>query len=442
MLSEIKQNASWNGFFAFAVVALVGYVTGIIGAVTVVIALSFILIKKEQYNSIVILFFLTFFFADLVSLSSSFFDPLRFVFLGICLLLTIQKTSLKENNGLSILPFVIIAFYFSLFYSPIPFDASIRAVAYFLLALVIFGFIRHLFKEYPLQFSANIFLLIGLFFIIPLLLSFSPFRENFFLSGRYTGFMGNPNGLGLVAILSIPILDYLYIAFLNAGGSLKKQLLYFLKWSIIISVVLTGSRNAIFSILIYEFLKFGFKSVTSSVITLFLLSISYFFIFHIDWIGLVNSLGLEEYLRLDSLESASGRTEVWEVVWDEIKKSPLTGKGILYDIYFVKEYRSHLIGVIPRAWSGVWNSYLSLWMSVGLIGLIAYFYFIFRLFLQSNIKRLMVPFLVAALFSGIAESWMAASLNAFTPLFFLYFALQSVPIEDIKQKAFEGTSTI
>ena len=46
---------------------------------------------------------------------------------------------------------------------------------------------------------------------------------------------------------------------------------------------------------------------------------------------------------------------------------------MLYDDYFIKDFVSNNIGEnAPRHWGGVWNSYLSLLLDVGIIGFIAY----------------------------------------------------------------------
>jgi hypothetical protein len=64
-------------------------------------------------------------------------------------------------------------------------------------------------------------------------------------------------------------------------------------------------------------------------------------------------------------------------------------------------------------------------LDVGVVGLIFYFLFLFKCFQMANNKKLAFAFLMLVLASGVTESWMAASMNAFTPLLLLYFALQA-----------------
>lgn len=436
MLSGIKNYIDWNSFLLYGIVSLVGLYSGLMGALFLCVLFLVFFINKAYYLHFLVFFLLSFFFSDLVSFRSDFFDQLRYVVLGVGFFLTLQHTNIFENKGWSIAPFSLLALFFSLAFSPVTFDASIRAIAYLLIALVVFGFLKKLFAQYPLKFSVTCLVLIGLYYFIPLILDFLPFSGSVRMGSRYTGFMGNPNGIGLLSIMCIPLVDYLYLVVRRTGGSfvIKPKLFIGIKFVIILSVVLASSRNALFSILIYEVLKLSFRSFTISVVMMFFLLFGYTLSYSVDWVSIIYNLGLESYLRVETLEDASGRTDVWQVVWEEIKRSPFIGKGILYDNYFMEQYRSQMLGVIPRAFYGVWNSYLSLWMNVGFFGLITYLYFIIRIYIESDVKRLATPFLIAALFSGIAESWMASSLNAFTPLFFLYFALQSVPLKELENK--------
>jgi len=116
------------------------------------------------------------------------------------------------------------------------------------------------------------------------------------------------------------------------------------------------------------------------------------------------------------------------VVWEEIKNSPWFGRGILYDDYFMDDYVARYLGEnAARQWGGVWSSYLSLLLDVGVIGCLAYAYFWVKIFRKAQYKNTAIAFIIMCLLSGITESWMAASMNAFTPLMFLFWAIQSQP---------------
>ena len=131
---------------------------------------------------------------------------------------------------------------------------------------------------------------------------------------------------------------------------------------------------------------------------------------------------------IETLADGSGRTEVWPVVWEEISNAPFFGNGILYDDYFMKDYVTTNIGeYASRHWGGVWNSYLSLLLDVGVIGCIAYVYFWIIVFKKSHYKNMAIAFIAMCLLSGFTESWMAASMNAFTPMMFLFWAIQLQP---------------
>ena len=87
-----------------------------------------------------------------------------------------------------------------------------------------------------------------------------------------------------------------------------------------------------------------------------------------------------------------------------------------YDGLFIKDYAQYYVDQKARHWSGIWNSYLSLLLNVGVVGLVAYFYFGLRYI--TNQAFLIYPshLYLVVYWIGITESWMNASMNAMTPL--------------------------
>ncbi|WP_198514251.1 O-antigen ligase family protein [Algoriphagus formosus] len=251
-----------------------------------------------------------------------------------------------------------------------------------------------------------------------------PFRVEgvFYLVGRFKGLMNNPNGLGLLLMFFYPILDLLQkrnkFFKTNKGFLIVKVLIFGM-------LFLSGSRTGMLAILIYQVSVWLFDSKRLLIPFLLVLPPLLYVVSTVDLIEIFTSLGFEQELRLDTLSTASGRTEVWEVAWEEVLRHPVFGQGMMYDNYYVREYRSMFIGEnAARHWYGVWNSYLSLLLNVGFIGIALYLLFLFRCFQRSTDKKLAFGFLLLILSSAVTESWMAASMNAFTPLLFLYFAMQ------------------
>jgi hypothetical protein len=190
-------------------------------------------------------------------------------------------------------------------------------------------------------------------------------------------------------------------------------------------VVLTGSRTALFGVLIYEVILRLLKFKVLLAIALIGIGFIYSISATLSIEAIVASLGLSEYLRIESLVDASGRTEVWAVAVEEINKQPWLGKGMLYDNYFINNFGERFMGENrARAWYGIWNSYLSLLLNVGILGIAAYSFFWYKMYALSQMKIIRFAFLMMCLFSAITESWMAASMNGFTPLVFLCWAIQ------------------
>lgn len=194
---------------------------------------------------------------------------------------------------------------------------------------------------------------------------------------------------------------------------------------LIVLIILSGSRTALFGIVIYELTirllkhKFLLAIVLLGMVYIYGISAT------LSTEAIVESMGLSDYLRIDTLEDASGRTEVWLVAIEEIKEQPWFGKGMLYDSYFINDFADRYIGDNrARHWYGIWNSYLSLLLNVGIIGLLAFAFFWYKMYSLSKMKIIRVGFLLMCLFSAVSESWMAASMNAYMPVVFLGWALQ------------------
>ena len=100
-----------------------------------------------------------------------------------------------------------------------------------------------------------------------------------------------------------------------------------------------------------------------------------------------------------------------------------------YDGLFIKDYAQYYVDQKARHWSGIWNSYLSLLLNVGVVGLVAYFYFWIKVYNKPSFSNLSFPFVFGCLLIGITESWMNASMNAMTPLMLLFWAIQTCHIK-------------
>jgi O-antigen ligase len=205
----------------------------------------------------------------------------------------------------------------------------------------------------------------------------------------------------------------------------KRSLLIF-KVLLFLIIILTGSRTALLAVFAFELILRVYKNKILLIASLLSLTFIGIILNSVVFEELIMSLGLIDYLRLDTLETASGRTEVWEVAYDEFLRQPWLGKGMLYDDYFIQDYSLKRFGENnARNWNKVWNSYLSLALDVGIIGILLFGHFWYRLFKASTDKIFGLAFIVMILITAVTESWMAASMNTYMPVVFLIWALQT-----------------
>ncbi|MAX70019.1 MAG: hypothetical protein CMC76_02815 [Flavobacteriaceae bacterium] len=404
---------------------LVMVVGGVFGgwmtATALCIPLLFIKNKLLKVETLFMILIITFCLGDNFSGPLSFAQNLRFVVLGISLLMLYNFDIYKYNIARYILPFALVATGITLFLSPFGLMATIRGLSYFIVALVVFKFVQILVDYNQQRFYNLIVTVLTLYFTLNLLVFFLPFLGEADMKGRFMGLMANPNGLAMVSLFSYVIIDVIK----KTAQPSASNIFLLLKALLVVLIILSGSRSAIFSVFIYEvslrLLKYKFLLGLTLVCLVYIYGISA----TLDLNAIVKSLGLSSFLRVDSLEDASGRTEVWAVAIEEIKRQPWLGKGMLYDTSYIKYYADRYIGdVRERHWGGIWNSYLSLLLNVGIVGLVAFSFFWYKMFALSKMKIVRFAFLMLCLFSAISESWMAASMNAFMPLVFICWGLQ------------------
>ncbi|MBK9512810.1 MAG: O-antigen ligase family protein [Flavobacteriales bacterium] len=238
------------------------------------------------------------------------------------------------------------------------------------------------------------------------------FMGDFFayVGGRFRGLFGNPNGMAIYC--------YLVIVLATVVMSLKKDLF---KWK---------EKLVVFGILTYFLLASGSRaSLVSSLI---------FLIFHrffsaspfIGFIGLIAlfgvsevvsnnmesiviALGMEKYFRLETLRDGSGRYFAWEFTWGHIQDYFVFGGGFANDERIMRKWRIFLERMGHQG--GVHNSYLSMWLNVGIVGLVIYLRsFLLLFFKSSKLAPISLAMMFSVLFSIMYESWLVGSLNPYT----------------------------
>lgn len=232
--------------------------------------------------------------------------------------------------------------------------------------------------------------------------------------GRFKGILGNPNGLGvflnLVFMLWIIIKEYKLAEF-----SVRANRLIFIV--IIISLLWCESRNGMMSILLFYLVHRIVK------VNWFLaVVVIAFFIGFNDQIfeviiAIVEFFGFEDYFRVETIEEGSGRKIAWIFAWSQIQDYFFIGGGFGHDEHIMRANYYWLSRAGHQG--GVHNSYLSMWFDAGIIGLVAYFGGLVTLVIKvMKHNYIAIAFLTSLLFNITYESWLVASLNPFTIIYF------------------------
>lgn len=397
----------------------------------VLLPLSMIIfIKQDMYLEMLLGFWF------MLILSDSFLPQLKFAkdfkIIHILLMLLVmfvkrKKLFVSQNQViLFFMPYFMIAFLVVL-KAPIVAVSFQKTLSYLLLFLVIPTCVNYLIYTDSRKFYresvyfATFLLMLGLiFYLIG--------AEWIYLAGRFRGLLGNPNGLGLFSAL---VFIFFQVAMHQDKDMFTKRERNFIYLIIVGNILFCQSRTALFTILL--FLLFTRLYKTSPLIGFAAMLI---FVFGYQPLfealpGIITSLGLEEFMRLETLESGSGRYIAWNFAWDEIQKNMFFGNGFNYTEYIFKEnyHRLSRLGHEGNAH----NSYLTMWLDTGLVGLISFVIPMVLLVMRAS-KRYPVamPFFYAIIFSTYFESWLTASLNPFTIVFLLLLSALTTNVEVAK----------
>lgn len=399
-----------------------GILGGYIGA-SFFLLLTVMFTKNHILEILLVLLLFTFFLADSYNGFFAFAQNFRYVMLGVSLFFLARYKLIEKSDANFMLPFTITALIITVLFSPLGILAVLRAVAFWLVCLVIFKFIKILSQRNRKQITELLLLTITLYVFVNIFFLIFPVISVFQL-GRFKGLAGNPNGLALLSIFLFALVEYISETNITV---FKKQFFLFLKIILVVIVLLTGSRTSLFSLLIFIALINFYDKTLLLIIALTGILLSYLLVTVDNIQSFLNYFGLSDFLRVNSLSDASGRTDVWPVVWNEVKKNIWFGNGIMYDNFFLADYVKKYIGQVgaARQWGGVWSSYLSLLLNVGVIGFVMYLFFWIRIYFKSHHKKIALPFIVMCFLCGVTESWMAASMNPFTPVMFVFWAMQT-----------------
>lgn len=424
--NQIKSN-----YFLLSLLFLliaIWYIGGFIVSAALFSLIALFLKEEKQLIYLLGAFILIFIFADNNKGALVFTQNLRFIVLGLSIILLLRYHLLSSNPGNIFIPFSLYALIIAMVYSPVGSPSVLRSMGFWLVAMVIFK-IMQLLLDFERRYTVNFILtVLSTFIFINTLLYFVPLYADLYSAGRYSGLMANPNGLGLLCMFIYALLIFMKN---YEQHSYSKNFFLLLFFMILFLIIVTGSRTALVGVLAFEFFIRIRKSPVFLVFSFLVFAAGNIVINHTNVAQFSSQTEVSSRLRVESLETASGRTVVWKVAFEEFKQNPWLGKGMMYDDYFIKEYSDRYIGENKaRHWNGVWNSYLSMGLNVGIIGLLLFGYAWYCLYKMSTFPIFRFAFMVMILLSAVTESWMAASMNAFMPLVFIIWALQIYPPEE------------
>ncbi len=399
-------------------------------AVAVVTVSILLLKRRNMYAELIIGFIFILILSDSRQYQLEFAKSVKNIYLVLLTLFMFfdkKQFTYKNTFFLPFVPFMLWSV-ITLFKAPEFFLSAQKTLSYGLLFLVSPVYFIKAFHDYGKSFLRDftwlitILLLIGLSLII--------LKPDFvFLAGRYSGILGNPNGLGIFCTLFFILFSCIQIKFREL---FSRNELIFIYAVLLLSVILTGSRNTLTSIIIFlVFTKFYKISYWYGFIAVIGLAFLYQTVIS-NLPDILDALGLAKALRADTLESGSGRLVAWRFAWEILNSSPsqfFLGGGFSFDefIFFINRNWLSVLG----HQGGVHNTYLALWLNTGIIGLILWMVGFFRtVFKAVPITYTALPMMYAVLFSATFEAWLMGSLNPYTINFLFILALVTTAKSD------------
>ena len=237
--------------------------------------------------------------------------------------------------------------------------------------------------------------------------------------GRFKGVLGNPNGLGV--FLNLTFILWVLIRRFNLATFTKKENIYIL-FVILLSLIWTGSRNGMMSMFLfyvmYKMIQVNWFFALVLLAAILTFNDQLFIVF----VGVVEFFGLQGFFRIDSIEEGSGRAIAWVFAWQEIQDYFFIGGGFGHDEHIMRPNYKWLS--MQGHSGGVHNSYLSMWMDAGILGVTAYFGGIIAI-IGKTMKNnyIIIAFVTSIAFNIYFESWLVASLNPFTIIYLMILTI-------------------
>jgi len=326
----------------------------------------------------------------------------------------IRKRLPRKVEGFDIFLFIIIIIMFlSAFYSIDPSLTVKRAGTFLLLYISVFWVIYpEIHSREDIEEVIDLILYASIIpYTISVVLLFFP--DIAFLGNRFTGYFLNPNTIGILTTVLLPLILWKAIERKNRWA---RTFLFF----VLLSLVLSGSRSGLLGSFVggnfYIFMTRKKYRVPAAFLGLI-------FIILMFAVGEKMIDRMSSYLRTEAVveiterkdldEVTAGRFEKWAAMISLIKKRPLLGYGFgTEDILF------HHFGITVSRGSYAYNIFLGLTVQLGILGFILFFSPIFYLLfkpinIQDSLIYALKGMLLGGLVVGFFETWIYSVGSAF-----------------------------
>ncbi len=413
----------------FILILAIMYVLGVWGGpliYPVFLLFMFLFGLRGRYFEMFIVTIWTLMLADYVPVENATIDDLKFakvlkptIPLFLFLFFLRDRDNFKPYPKLFVffVPFILVVS-FGLIDS-VNFQIGIqKTISFVLIYFTVPVFVYYLHRHYQERFWKALFAFTIGMLTIGIVLRFAA-PDIAMKVGRFKGVLGNPNGLGV--FLNLTFILWMLIRKFELATFTKKENIYIL-FVILLSLIWTSSRNGMMSIFLF-YAMFKVIQINWFLAVVVLAAILTFNdqLFEV-LVGIVSFFGLEGYFRIDSIEEGSGRIIAWAFIWKEIQHYYFIGGGFGHDENIIRPHYATLSRMGHSG--GVHNSYLSMWMDAGIVGLVAYFGGVFAV-INAAIKNnyIVIAFVTSIAFNIYFESWLVASLNPFTVIYLIILTI-------------------
>lgn len=309
------------------------------------------------------------------------------------------------------LPFILYSF-LPIVVSPAPLVAFQKTVSYGLIFLVIPNLVLHNFRLAGWSFFRNLIYFFILVLLVQKVLPFAFPNEWFYIAGRFRGLFGNPNGLALfcyLVFMLVAVVDHLRPGLLVRG---ERMLAYGL---LIYYIITCGARTSLVSTLMFVLFIQFFRISTLLGIISFIAFIGVTELVSSNLAVIITTLGLEDYMRVDTIADGSGRYVAWNYAWGLITTQGYFFFGAGFDNeYFLMTKAWRYLSTLGHQ-GGVHNTYLAFWLNTGIVGLLLFLRGFFLIFIKATKNTsISMAIMFSVLFSILYESWLAGSLSPYT----------------------------